>query len=174
MLSTSFRNTLIASTLLVGASILVSPAAFAGNSGQVSGTIAEINVVNFTAPSNATVTVGQGFTDNFSLGSVTIQNNDPDGWNLSVASANSGNLKLGITSHVIPYSAINLGDVPGVTETTTPVSPADANPALLSTAPFSTTVASGTTAINLTATLTVPNVPAGQYTDTLTFTLTSK
>ncbi|MBD2426266.1 hypothetical protein [Phormidium sp. FACHB-1136] len=179
MLSTSFRNTLIASTLLVGASILVSPAAMAADDpspasdpGDVSSTVELINRVDFAPAATTRVQPVTAQTDiAFPLGTVTIRNNDPDGWNLTVASTNAGVLEFG--THTLSYSTITLADTNDITETAGGVDPATGG--LLATGGFSTRVAGGTEAINVSALLTVPaDVAAGAYTDTLTFTLTSK
>jgi len=176
MLSTSFRNTLIASTLLVGTSILVSPAALANDPspasdpGEVSSTVQLINRVTFAPGATRTVQPVEAQTDiAFPLGTVTIRNNHPDGWNLNVASANAGVLEFG--THTLSYSTITLTDTSDITET--PVNPTTGG--LLATGDFSARVAGGTEAISVSALLTVPTtVAAGAYTDTLTFTLTSK
>ena len=179
MLSTFSRNTLIASTLLVGASLLVGPAARAAddldpatNSGdaEVSATVELINRVTFGPAETTRVQPVTAQTDiAFPLGTVTIRNNDPDGWNLNVASTNAGVLKFG--AHTLSYSTITLADTNDITES--PVNPTTGG--LLATGDFSARVAGGTEEINVSALLTVPTtVAAGEYTDTLTFTLTSK
>ncbi|QQE67580.1 hypothetical protein GFS31_42930 (plasmid) [Leptolyngbya sp. BL0902] len=100
---------------------------------------------------------------------MTIRNNNPDGWDLNVASTNEGLLKFG--SHTLSYSAITLANTDDITETS--VNPITGG--LLATGVFSARVAGGTEAINVSALLAVPaDVAAGEYTDTLTFTLTSK
>ena len=94
MLSTSFRNTLIASTLLVGASILTGTAALAADPapvvtdpGTVEGTIAGVSEMTFDAPVSAALAAGT-----FQMGTLDIHNNDPQGWTLDVASGNGGRL----------------------------------------------------------------------------------
>lgn len=177
MLSTFSRNTLIASTLLIGASILIIPNAMAADDpdpasgdGQVSSTVELINRVTFAPATTTTVKPVTELTNtSFPLGTVTIRNNDPAGWNLNVASANDGLLEFG--THTLSYSTITLAPTDNITET--PVNPTTGG--LLATGDFSARVAGGTEAINVSALLTVPTtVAAGQYTDTLTFTLTSK
>lgn len=185
MLSTFSRNTLIASTLLVGASLLVGPAAMAANDpvsvddgDTVSATVELINVVTFTPePAPTTLKPEEALSNvSLSLGSVTLRNNSAGGWELKVASANNGTLNsaVGGTTYELPYGAITLAAATGVTPST-PVAATTAG-AVLATGVFSTAVAGGTDPIAVTATITsaATTVPAGSYTDTLTFTLTAK
>lgn len=189
MLSTSFRNTLIASTLLVGASILVSPAAFAQDSGQVGGTIETVNELTFTAPVDLSADLTSG---TLGMGSLTIRNNDPDGWTLQVRSANAGKLHRSTGSGItdiaattyIPYTALTATGAPSGATTTSlaTITGTDANFVV---APYSVAFAdSDGDAITISATLSNgtfggdsavarAGMPAGEYKDTLYFTLTS-
>ena len=180
MLSTSFRNTLIASTLLVGASILVSPAAFAGSvsdDDSVSGTIQPINEVVFTGRQTVSnLTPGQASTPAFLMGSVHVHNNHGSGWTLSAASANAGKLQYthAATSNTysISYTNLAVATAPGQTSNTPFASPT-ATAAQVVGADYSAGAAAG---VDLDVTATIGDVghpPAGTYTDTITFTLTS-
>ncbi|WOD41166.1 hypothetical protein [Nodosilinea sp. E11] len=181
MFAKTFRNTLIASGVLVGASLIAGPAALAapdadpatsaGAANSTSATVELINRVTFVPALTTTVQPVTTQTDMaFPLGTVAIRNNHVNGWNLNVASANSGKLKMG-TTHELSYSAITLAETADITEAI--INPASGG--ILGTGDFSARVAGGTEAINVSASLTVPsNVAAGVYTDTLTFTLTSK
>lgn len=170
MFAKTFRNSLIASTLLVGASILASPAAFAQ---VVSGTVATANTVTFDGDEGTAIVPGVA-RPAYPLGTLDIQNNDPDGWTLTVSSANGGKL-TNATTHDIVYTAITLADIPGVTETSATPTLSTTAASQLSTAAFSESVANGVTSIAVTASIsdTESSVPPETYSDTLTFTLTS-
>ncbi|MFH7243460.1 MAG: hypothetical protein ACHWZW_11475 [Spirulina sp.] len=172
MLSTFSRNTLIASTLLVSASLLVGPAAFAqvSDNGEVSGEVQEVNTITF-APATLTEITSGAAVASYPMGNLTIQNNAAAGWDLEVQSLNGGKLVNGAQS--ITYTDLTVAAIAGATITPVDLATA-ATDELLATAPYSTEVAGEITRA-VTATMAADQfVPVGVYTDTLTFTLTSK
>ncbi|MGI8935141.1 MAG: hypothetical protein ACR2FS_13815, partial [Phormidesmis sp.] len=92
MFAKTFRNTLVASSLLIGASLLVGPAALAaGDSGVVTGTVAAVNAITFT-PATGTAITGGAAVPAYPMGTLDVQDNAAAGWLLEVSSANGGEL----------------------------------------------------------------------------------
>lgn len=173
MLSTSFRNTLIASTLLVGASIiLASPAVMAqiSDDGIVSGTVQEVNTIGF-APETETPIISGDAVAAYPMGDLTIRNNAAAGWGLEVQSLNGGELVNGGES--ITYTALTVADITGVTITPVDLATAATNEPLVTAAPYSAEVAGGITRAVTASIAAGQHIPVGTYTDTLTFTLTA-
>jgi hypothetical protein len=190
MFAKTFRNTLIASSLLVGASLLAGPAALAQTaSGEVGGNIAPISTLTFTLPTAAASTTLT--TGSFAMGSLNVRNNDPQGWTVVVTSTNAGELQnqdaTTPANVYITYSDLTVADSLAAFDAT----PLLADPALVSQplvdAPHTAAVAAAVVNSAVSATIEVvgtvdgggtpvalAGLPAGTYTDTLTFTLTSK
>lgn len=172
MFATSFRNTLIASTLLVGASLLAGPAAMAAeDTDTVTGTVSTVTSVNFVG-TGGTITPGVAVPA-FTMGDLTIQNNTAGTWNLTVSSLNAGNLENAGGTVSIPYTNLDVADIGGI-DFTAVASPSVAAQDLALAAPFNTTVAGGaTSAVTASISAAASSVQADVYTDSLTFTLTA-
>jgi hypothetical protein len=190
MFAKTFRNTLIASSLLVGASLLAGPAALAQTaSGEVGGNIAPISTLTFTLPTAAASTTLT--TGSFAMGSLNVRNNDPQGWTVVVTSTNAGELQnqdaTTPANVYITYSDLTVADslaafgaTPSLADPTLAsqtlvdaphteaVATAVVNSAVSATIAATGTVDGGTTSVAL------AGLPTGTYTDTLSFTLTSK
>ena len=171
MFNKIFRRTLAASILLIGASIWVAPIAKAASDNDtVSGEVAAINSVDYTAPGQFTLDPTNGNTDE-SFGSVTIQNNDNDGWTLTVTSTNSGNLNHATFGN-IPYTDFEANRGGGAIDVTITGGTDTVEDVSALTCADST----GCT-YNITADIAntaIDGMAAGVYSDTLTFTLMSK
>jgi len=165
------RRFTIASILLIGASFVVSPVARA-NSDTVGGTVNAVNTVTFTGAGTAgAIDVAAGATD-FVLGDIDIQNNDPDGWTLNVQSANGG--KLMFNTNEITYTGLNIDAIAGATITPVNLAVANTDEEII-TAAYDAAVAAGVSNVSVHADIAgSQHVPAGIYTDTLTFTITNK
>jgi hypothetical protein len=184
MFAKTFRNTLIASSLLVSASLLAGPAAMAEDpepvGGPVSGVIAAISTISFDPPESAAALTRGDSNVSFPMGTLDITNNNPDGWKLDVASATGGVLRFthNEVDYEIPYQNLTVGAIPGGTIAAfTPTAGATATTTIpLVDATRHDDVATGVTGVPVSATLAnvVTTLPAGTYTDTITFTLTSK
>lgn len=172
MFAQTFRNTLVASSLLIGASLLAGPAAQAQVSGGVvSGDVSALSTILFTPTTGTTITGGAAVAA-YPMGSLAITNNDPDGWTLDVASTNGGELQFGANS--ITYTALTTAAIAGATVTPVNLAAAGVDEEVI-TANYDIDVADGVTAVAVTAAVAAGQyVPAGTYSDTLTFTLTSK
>jgi hypothetical protein len=170
MFAKTFRNTLVASSLLIGASLLAGPAALAAPSiagDTVTATVAEVNVATFVGATTA-FTNGAAVPA-FVMGTLNVQNNAAAGWTLGVASTNGGTLN-GATFN-ITYTDLTTGTIGG--SSATAVDPSTGG--TLHDSAFDTVVAEGVTGVAVTANIGSGQfVPVGSYTDTLTFTLTSK
>ena len=180
MFAKTFRNSLLASSLLIGTSLLVGPAAMADESGPTnvssgssSGEIEVISTIEFTPNANGEINRAVS-SPNYDLGTLAVTNNNYHGWILEVASANGGQLVIEGGGHEIEYTAVTTGGI-GASEATARTL-ANANTEYqLHDFGFDSEVANGVTGVPVTATLgNTQNVPAGVYSDTLTFTLTSK
>lgn len=163
---------LIASGLLLGTSAVLAPVAIAAtDNGVVSGTVDAINNVTYTPPAGFTLNPTTGNTDQ-SFGSVVIQDNSNAGWTLTVDSANSSNLNHATYGN-IAYTGLEANG-PGVTNLALDVSSAAAT--IRDVSALTCADAAGCT-YTLTADIAsgaIDSMAAGVYTDTLTFTLTSK
>ena len=172
MFAKTFRNSLLASSLLIGASLLVGPAAMA-DPDPVTAVINEVNEVSFV-PEMLDREIDQDATEsNFPLGTLIIQNNNVNGWELEVRSENNGELRLDGTSntHKIAYGTLTLeSDFPE--SSTDTITPNDTD-ALFASGDYSTAVAGEESRV-VRSTLVTGNLPAGTYSDILVFTLTSK
>lgn len=177
MFAKIFRNTLVASTLLIGTSLFVIPAALAApvaDDGDVQGNVSEINSIGF-APQSSAIVPGVAQAE-FSIGTLTIQNNAAAGWTLDVESENGGYLLEDIQgvpgTHTIPYTALTVATVAGAAHSS--VSPTVETPSgRLITAVYDLDVANEV-GVGVTANIGAQYVPVGLYTDNLTFTLTSR
>lgn len=174
MFAKIFRNSLVASSLLVGASLIAGPAALAGPN-DVSGTIAEISTVAFDGTEGTAIITGTAATS-YPIGSLTVRDNRSAGWGLTVSSANGGKLVHTNATDSITYTALTTPIIGS--STATPVNLVAPNAALrLHNSDFNSTVAApaGVT-VNVTANLGTPSeaLPAGTYSDTLTFTMVTK
>lgn len=168
MFAKTFRNALVASSLLIGASLLAGPAAMAQ---EVSGTVAPISSATFTGTTGTAIVAGTAVSA-YPMGSLAIQNNAPAGWTLTVASANGGKLNFGANS--ITYTALTTAAIAGATITPATMTVA-ATAATVIDAAYNADVADGVTGVAVTAAIAANQiVPAGTYSDTLTFTLASK
>ena len=190
MFAQTFRNTLIASTLLVSASLLAGPAAFAAETGElnVGGNIATVSAITFTQPAAASEVTLQSATS-FAMGSVHIQNNDPQGWTLEVSSANNGQLQnqsaTPASAVYVEYTTLTITEQSAFGVAPASLAPTSA-PQVLVNADYTQAVAAAPVTGTVTAmiestgtsggTSSIPlaSLPAGNYTDTLTFTLASK
>jgi hypothetical protein len=190
MFAKTFRNTLVSSSLLVGASLLAGPAAQAQiANGEVGGSIAPISTLTFTLPAAAALTPLTA--GSFAMGSLNVRNNDPQGWIVVVTSTNAGELQNQAATTpanvYITYSDLTVADSLAAFDAT----PLLADPALVSqtlvdaphTEAVATAVVNSAVSATIAATGTVDGgttsvalagLPTGTYTDTLTFTLTSK
>lgn len=174
MLNTTFRNALVASGLLVGATLLITPAALAQESGgQVTGVVSDVSTLVFAPTTGTAITAGQAVAA-YPIGSLTITNNNDAGWALQVKSAHGGELRytVGLDTYAIAYTGLTVADIDGATITPVTFAAADTNVSLI-TAPYSSAVAAGITRTSTAAIAADQHVPAGTYSDTLTFTLTS-
>ena len=176
MFAKTFRNSLLASSLLIGASLLVGPAAMAEPSGgEVSGTVAPISTVTFTPTTETAITAGDAVAA-YPMGTLAIQNNSNAGWTLDVRSANGGELRnvVGETTYKIEYTNLTSAPVDGATITPVTFASAITDIELID-AVYDNAVAAGVSNVAVTAAIAADqHVPAGTYTDTVTFTLTSK
>ncbi len=176
MFAKTFRNTLLASSLLIGASLLAGPAALAASdSGEVTGTVAAVNAITF-APATGTVITGGAAETAYPMGTLDVQDNTANGWLLEVSSLNGGELVNTVTSaDVIAYTQLTTGAI-GTASTATPVTfVAAATDYSLNSSAFNAAVATGVTLVPVTANIAANQfVPVGTYADTLTFTLTSQ
>ncbi|MGG6241889.1 hypothetical protein ACQ4N7_24980 [Nodosilinea sp. AN01ver1] len=174
MFAKTFRNTLVASSLLVGASLIAGPAVLAATDNDtVTATVAEVNTINFVAATTAFT--GGAAAPTFAMGNLDVQNNAALGWTLDVSSGNGGKLVNTVTpAHAITYTQLTTANIGA--SVATPVTPTVATPSgQLHTSAFDATVAAGVTGVAVTANIAANQfVPVGSYTDTLTFTLTSK
>lgn len=172
MFTKNFRNSLVASGLLIGASLLAGPAALAASdNGVVSGDVTAVNTIDFTGTTGTAITGGAAVSA-YPIGTLTIQNNDPDGWTLDVASANGGKLKFG--SNVITYTDLTTAAIAGATVTPVDLTTPATDEEVIDAA-YNVDVADGVTNVAVTAAIAAGQfVPAGTYSDTLTFTQTSK
>jgi len=174
MLTKTFRNTLVASSLLMGSSLLVSLPALAqvSDGDTVGGTVQAVNTIDFVPTATTQAITGGAAVTDFSMGTLSIQNNDPDGWTLNVQSANAG--KLMFNTNQIAYTGLEIGAIAGATPAAVTLSTANTDEEILN-AVYDVDVADGVTGVTVTADIASGQfVPAGLYTDTLTFTLTSK
>ncbi|MBW4483710.1 MAG: hypothetical protein KME14_14305 [Tildeniella torsiva UHER 1998/13D] len=169
MFAQTFRNTLVASSLLIGASLLAGPAALAQSSDGVSGDVQAVNTVTFTGAENTSITGGTGQSA-YTIGTLAIQSNDPDGWELDVKSANGGELVNG--SYDITYNDLTTAAITGATINLVDVDTADTDEEVID-AIYDIDVANAVS-VSVTANLVGEYVPAGTYSDTLTFTITGK
>jgi hypothetical protein len=191
MFAKTFRNSLVASSLLVGASLISGPAAVAQvtDGGQVGGNIAPISTLSFTDPTAAVSTPLT--TGSFPMGGLNIQNNDPQGWTVTVTSTNAGELQnqdaTTPTDVYVTYSDLTVADALAAFGATPSLAdPALANETLVDapyteavaaavvTSAVSATIATTGTVDDGTTSVAFASLPTGTYTDTLTFTLTSK
>ncbi|WP_156119720.1 hypothetical protein [Leptolyngbya sp. KIOST-1] len=176
MVVKTFRNTLIASSVLFGASLIAGSAAMAApatDDGTVTATVAEINAISFEGATTAFVSGSA--VPAFAMGTLDVRNNASAGWTLGMSSANGGRLiNTATPAHVITYTALTTGDIGA--STATAVTPTVATPSgQLHNSAFDAAVSAGVTGVNVTASIAAGQfVPVGSYTDTLTFTLTSK
>ena len=171
MFNNIFRRTLAASALLIGASVWVAPIAKAADdNGTVSGEVAAINTVDYTAPNQFTLDPTNGNTDQ-DFGSVVIQNNDNDGWTLTVTSTNNGNLN-NATFGNIPYTDFEANRGAGVIDVTITGGADTIEDVAALTCADSTGCTYAITADIAGAA--IDGMAAGVYSDLLTFTLTSK
>jgi len=119
------------------------------------------------------------------FGTVALQNNNYSGWVLSVASANAGNLKDTISGALVRYTALSgssakIGASTPITfSSTSAVSSYDRGPDTLYNASTGMLTCGDSTGCSATFTAdisaaAVDGKPAGNYADTLTFTLTNK
>ena len=176
MFAKIFRNSLLASSLLIGASLLVGPAAMAeddslsvNSDDDVTGVVHLINEITFT-PADPTAIVADAGATGFVMGELSLRNNHVNGWTLSVESTNQGKLQNG--SYAIEYTAVTAAAVEGET-TNSSVDPATGGNLIV--ADYTAAVAAGVDEVQVTANIASgQHVPAGEYTDTLTFTLESE
>ena len=171
----TFRNTLIASSLLIGASLLVGPAALAaGDTGEVTGTVAAVNAITFT-PATGTAITGGAAVPAYPMGTLDVQDNAAAGWTLEVQSLNGGQLVNTVTpTDVIAYTQLTTANVGASAATPVDFALAATDYPLHDSA-FDAAVAAGVTGVNVTADIAAGQfIPVGTYADTLTFTLTSK
>lgn len=178
MLNATFRRILIASGLLIGASLVLSPSAMADSAnGNTSGTVDPINNVDYTPPAGATLNPSAGNAD-MGFGSLFIQNNDNDGWTLTVDSTNNGTLVDAVSSAVIPYSNLDFVDATSGTPLGNQSAVDVSGAAIQVYGPTSLTCADSTgCTVNLRADVSAGDIdgkPAGTYSDTLTFVLTNR
>lgn len=174
MFAKTFRNTLFTSTLLVGASLMVGGIAKADTTsgGEVGGTVAAESAVVFTTNGTAgTINAAAGQT-NFLLGTLKIQNNDPDGWTLAVKSASGGLLADSVSGEDLAYTAVTVATVPGQT-TNTSVTPTTTDTQIVVAGYHDDVAADVGVTVNITCDITGEEVPAGTYKDTLTFTISN-
>ncbi|WP_017302084.1 hypothetical protein [Nodosilinea nodulosa] len=175
MFAKAFRNTLIASSLLIGASLLAGPAALAAtDNGVVSGDVQAVNTITFT-PTTGTAITGGAAEPAYPIGTLDVQDNAANGWTLDVQSLNGGQLVNTVTpTDVIAYDTLTTANIGA--STATPVNfVAPATDYTLHDSAFDATVAAGVTNVSVTANIAAGQfVPVGTYADTLTFTLTSK
>lgn len=103
---------LVALLALVGSGFL-----FAAESGNVtlSGTVADVFNLGFSANSFTGTMNDNGLENTWDVSVLSVSSNFKD-WQISLSSTNSGNLKLGATAEVVPYT-FTLGSL-----TATPVS----------------------------------------------------
>lgn len=176
MFAKTFRNSLLASSLLIGASLLIAPVAMAAeddlsvnDDGDVTGVVHLINEITF-APAEPTPIVADTGATGFVMGELSLRNNHANGWTLSVESANEGKLING--DHVIEYTNLIADSVEGET-TNNFVNPATGGSLIV--ADYTAAVAAGVDEVQVKADIASgQHVPAGEYTDTLTFTLESE
>lgn len=178
MLQISMRRALLASGLAIGTALSFSPIARADSAnGNVGGTVAPINNVDYTAPSTATLNPSAGNT-NQSFGSVFVQNNDNDGWTLTVASGNSGKLHDAVSGTDIAYTGLTATATSGDLNTApVSLSVGSGNAVNMYSPSALTCAASSGCNISLDADIAseaVDGMAAGTYSDTLTFNLTNK
>jgi hypothetical protein len=111
MLTKMFRNTLVASSLLVGASLMVGQIAQAGtDSGDVTGEITTNNLVTYTAPAAAASLDPVAGNTDMDFGSVNVRDNSNAGWILTVQSANNSTLVGDTNSEVITYTGLSFNN----------------------------------------------------------------
>lgn len=179
MFAKTFHNTLIASSVLVGTSLIAGPAALAapfvdsGANNTVTATVAEVNEVEFVG---ATTTFTNGAAETaFAMGTLDVQNNAALGWTLEVSSANGGKLVNTVTpADVIAYTQITTANIGASTAAAKDLAVAGTD-YQLHTSAFDAAVAAEVTGVVVTANIAAGQfVPVGSYTDVLTFTLTSK
>lgn len=175
MFAKTFRNTLFASSLLIGASLLTGPAALADADG-VSGVISEVSTVTFLGTEGTPITTGTPMPA-YPLGNITVRDNRSAGWGLTVSSLTGGKLLHTNGTTSITYTQLTTSADIGVS-VATPVDLVTTNAALrLHNSVFNSAVAApGGVQVNVTADLGTPatNLPAGTYSDTLTFTMVTK
>ena len=175
MFAKNFRNTLVASSLLISASLLAGPAALADtDSGEVTGTVQAINTVVFT-PATGTAITGGAAVPAYPIGTLAVQDNAAAGWTLGVSSLNGGELVNTVTpADVIAYTQLTTAAIGASTATPVDFVAAATNYELHDSI-FDAAVAEGVTGVAVTAEIAAGQfVPVGTYADTLTFTLTSK
>ena len=180
MFAKTFRNSLLASSLLIGASLLVGPAAMADDpevsseATDVGGSINLINSIDFDTTSHGFERVITANT--FELGVLKIQNNNPTGWSLAVTSENGALVNVDNNSETIAYTKLALAAPTGVTLTTYETGALTAEQSqVLAAAGFNSIVAGAVSDFTLTAhtPADLSSVASGEYRDTLSFTLTS-
>ncbi|MGB3516125.1 MAG: hypothetical protein WBA43_06705 [Elainellaceae cyanobacterium] len=175
MFAKTFRNTLVASSLLIGASLLAGPAALAAtDNGEVTGTVQAVNTIDFT-PATGTAIIGGAAVPAYPMGTLALQDNSAGGWTLEVSSLNGGELINTVTpTDVIAYTQLTTAVLGASTATPVDFAAAATNYTLHD-SPFDPVVAEGVTSVAVTAAIAADQfVPVGTYADTLTFTLTSK
>lgn len=172
MFAKTFRNSLVASSLLIGASLLAGPAMAQVSDGDVvSGDVTPINAITFVGTTGTTITGGAAVAA-YPMGSLTLQNNAGAGWTLDVASANGGELQY--LTNSITYTDLTTAAIAGATVTPVDLATAATDEEVIDAA-YNIDVADGVTGVAVTAAIAAGQyVPAGTYSDTLTFTLTSK
>ena len=175
MFAKTFRNSLLASSLLIGASLLVGPAAMANpatDGGAASGEIEVVNTIVFDPVVDAPITRGESVS--FDLGTLDVTNNHANGWTLEVESTNGGVLRVGEDGATISYTNVTTGAMGASNATPRTLATAEQK-YMLHDSDFDSAVAAGVTGVAVSATLTnTHQAPTGIYSDTLTFTLTSK
>lgn len=174
MFAKTFRNTLVASSLLIGASLLAGPAALAAtDNGEVTGTVAAVNTITFN-PTTGTAITGGAAVPAYPMGTLDLQDNAAAGWTLNVQSLNGGQLrKVGSPTDLITYTQLKTGNIGSSTSASVDLATAATNEQLHNSL-YDPAVAAGVTGVAVTADIAVGQfVPVGTYADTLTFTLTS-
>ena len=183
MFAKTFRNSLLASSLLIGASLLVGPAAMADgphtDSDDITANVPVYREVGFS-PSAQLSLDSDAAVSAHEVGTLYIRDNDPSGWSLQVSSANGGKFVHEDNDDEIVYTALRVdGNVGGNESASLTLSPAvgegtENTGMLFTNAAYHTDVSDGVDNISLLVDIAEDarkGISAGDYSDTLTFTM---
>jgi len=190
MTTFSMRRVLVASGLILGSTFLFASNAKAADpqpaGGGIGGGVAPVSLLTYTAPAGVTLNPSGGNTD-MAFGSVWLQNNSYAGWTLTVKSTNGSKLSNATYGNVA-YTGLSATSTSSRLGSSANIDVSTANTAVnvynpIAGALYDTNTGKldcgDSTGCTITFTADIADSaingkPAGDYAETLTFTLTSK